>query len=312
MVVTSTQMATLSFNQKIATLPEVSDSPVDFIASMDPVPLKSTWSLWEQLQQNQPQTGTAELSAQTSTISYGDLTRKVASVRDVQSFWKYFMHLPQPSSILGESLKVQRQDDESTTPHTLAAIMFFRDDIRPEWEDEANRKGGHFQFTLQHERTRSGKDAAVPGKAEAVASNWLARTDEFWNNLVLGLVGGTIEPDDFVTGIRLVDKVKPPIKPGARPVGHLRIEVWFRDASDKAKIEQLEQSIEAHLKSRLDGTVAPEIFPGYRLDMRTHEESGSPGEDKGPRAGKKPHAKGPKPFSRRSSVEEGQQPSSMD
>jgi translation initiation factor 4E len=304
MVLNVSPMTTLSFNPKVVNVSEIDGASRTSVDTNQPIPLKSSWSLWEQLQQNQPQTATAD---QSTTISYGDLTRKVATVSDIQSFWKYFMHLPQPSSILGESLKVQRQDNETSTPHTLAAIMFFRNEIRPEWEDEANRKGGHFQFTLQHERTRSGKEATnIPVKPDPASSNWLARTDEFWNNLVLGLVGGTIEPDEFVTGIRLVDKVKAPIKPGARPVGHLRIEIWFRDAADKEKIQKLEESIEAHLKSRLDGSLASEIFPGYRLDMRTHEESGHSEEKSGSRISKKPHgaSKGPRQFSRKSSVDE--------
>ncbi len=304
MVINISSMATLSFNPKVAKLSDIDSVATVSVDVKESIPLKSSWSLWEQLQQNAPQQSSAhdQPGQAPGAASYGDLTRKVATVNDIQSFWKYFMNLPQPSTILGESLKVQRQDEEGTTPHTLAAIMFFRGEIKPEWEHEANKKGGHFQFTLQHERTRSGKDSLTLVKPDPVSTNWLARTDEFWNNLVLGLVGGTIEPDEFVTGIRLVDKVKPPIKPGARPVGHLRIEIWFRDASDKVKINKLEESIDAHLKSRLDGSVAAEIFPGYRLDMRTHEDTGNTGGDEKSRITRK--LRTAKPLSRRSSTDE--------
>ena len=292
MVVRQSSKVTLSFNQKLVSGSDIQSAiPVQDLSEIDvskPIPLKSSWALWEQLQQNQsPATPSEEaVAAGAQQTNYGDLTRKVAAVADIQSFWKFFMHLPQPSSILGESLKALRQDSEDAPAHTLAAIMLFREDIRPEWEDEANKKGGHFQFLLQLERTRLSKDTPA-GKSEGpTANNWLAQTDEFWNNLVLGLIGGTLEPEDFVTGIRLVDKVKAPIKPGARPVGHLRVEIWFRDASDKAKVRALEESIEAHLKSRMDGSSASEIFPGFRLDMRTHEETGD--EKAAPRATRKP------------------------
>lgn len=279
-------MISLSFNQKLVAASDI-DRAIQSRApqSIDctkPIPLRSSWSLWEQLQQAQSAISTPDQQAApllNVTANYGDLTRKVASVSDVQSFWRYYSHLPQPSAILGESMKVVRQESEDGPIHTLAALMLFRGDIRPEWEDPANRKGGHFQFTLQLERTRSNKDAPPAGKSDSAHTSWMAQTDEYWNNLVLGLIGETLEPSDFVTGVRLVDKVKLPIKPGSRAVGHIRIEIWFRDASDKAKIHLLEESVESHLKNRLDGSISSEVFPGYRLDMRTHEETGNhPGE----------------------------------
>lgn len=267
------QMA-LTFNRKLFPNNELESTTQSSLAAKfetdKPIPLKYTWSLWEQLQQNQPANIPAEQAAPAANQSanYGDLTRKVVSISDIQSFWRYFAHLPQPSSILGESMKVIRKEVGEETGHTLAALMLFKEDIRPEWEDDANKNGGHFQFTLQLERSRSTKEGGqVSGK-----DNWLAQTDEYWNNLVLGLIGGTLDSDDFVTGIRLVDKVKLPVKPGARPVGHIRVEIWFRNAKDTAKITALEEAVEAHLRCKLDGTMAPDVFPGYRLDMRSHEE----------------------------------------
>lgn len=288
-------MISLSFNQKLVSGSDIDDSVISRnppkIDISQPIPLKSSWSLWEQLQQSQSASSNSDQQAApvvSTAANYGDLTRKVATVSDVQSFWRYFLHLPQPSAILGESMKVVRQESEDGPIHTLAALMLFRDDIRPEWEDPANRRGGHFQFTLQLERSRSSKETPSIVKPDQVGSAWMAQTDEYWNNIVLGLIGETLEPADFVTGVRLVDKVKLPIKPGARAVGHIRIEIWFRDASDKLKIQTLEESVESHLKNRLDGSIASEIFPGYRLDMRTHEDSGNNGE------GEKNAARGPK------------------
>ena len=33
------------------------------------------------------------------------------------------------------------------------------------------------------------------------------QVDEYWNNLVLGMIGATIEPANMITGLRLVDKL---------------------------------------------------------------------------------------------------------
>lgn len=270
----------LSFNRKLVSSFDVDHAvPAPANGKIDvtkPIPLKHTWALWEQLQQGTTNTlpgdviSTAPPAA--ASASYGELTSRVATIADVQTFWKYFVHLPQPSQILGESKKIVRQDSEDSPAHTLAALMLFRDKIRPEWEDESNKKGGHFQFTLQFERSRPVKDPAPSVGKDAGGSNWLAQTDEYWNNIVLGLIGGSLDPNDFITGIRLVDKVKPPPRSGARPVGHIRVEVWFRDAHDTLKINALKDALEAHMRCRLDGSMTHEMFPGYRLDMRSHEE----------------------------------------
>merc|ERR1711933_579496 len=59
--------------------------------------------------------------------------------------------------------------------HVIDAIMIFRDNVRPEWEDKLNATGGHFQFQLKPN---------IGG----------GQVDEYWNNLVLGMIGATIEP----------------------------------------------------------------------------------------------------------------------
>merc|ERR1719337_533800 len=80
--------------------------------------------------------------------------------------------MPQPSELLEQKRMVREQHDGL---HVIDAIMIFRDGIRPEWEDPANSSGGHFQFQLK---------PAIGGGS----------IDEYWNNLVLGLIGCTIEP----------------------------------------------------------------------------------------------------------------------
>lgn len=246
------------------------------------IPLKHTWALWEQLQQGgiPPQHDVAPTAENGATsASYTDLTAKVVTISDVQTFWRYFANLPQPSQILGESKKIVRQDTENGPTNTLAALMLFKEGVRPEWEDPANSKGGHFQFNLQLERSRNTKETML-GSAikEAGTSNssWLTQTDEYWNNIVLGMIGGTLDSDDFITGVRLVDKIKPAPKQGGKPVGHIRVEVWFRDISDTTKVNALRESLETHMRCRIDGSVANEgltMFPGYKLDMRSHNSS---------------------------------------
>ena len=278
-------MISLSFNRKLVSLSEIDKAiPIANGEKVDiskPIPLKHTWALWEQLQQSgtpgqvDPAPGASNPA---QTASYTDLTAKVVTISDVQTFWRFFANLPQPSQILGESKKIVRQDTENGPTNTLAALMLFKDGIRPEWEDPANNKGGHFQFNLQLERTRNTKETMLGSGIKEGASNssWLTQTDEYWNNIVLGLVGGTLDPEDFVTGVRLVDKIKPAPKQGGKPVGHIRVEVWFRDINDKTNVNALRESLETHMRCRIDGSIATDatsMFPGYKLDMRSHNSS---------------------------------------
>lgn len=77
------------------------------------------------------------------------------------------------------------------------------------WEDTLNANGGHFE--ARYPLTRD-DDAQ-------------AKVDEHWNNLVLGIIGATIDPVGMITGVRLVDKLRT-----NRGGGFLRIEIWFTDA----------------------------------------------------------------------------------
>merc|ERR1719469_1587060 len=136
---------------------------------------------------------------------YSDATHKVAQFTSVQDFWKIWNHMPQPSELLEQKRMVREQPDGL---HVIDAIMIFRDGVKPEWEDKLNANGGHFQFQLK---------PTVGG----------AQMDEYWNNLVLGMTGCTIEPANMITGIRLVDKLS-----FKRSDRFIRLEIWFTNYKD--------------------------------------------------------------------------------
>mmetsp|Transcript_35904 Transcript_35904/g.86431 ORF Transcript_35904/g.86431 Transcript_35904/m.86431 type:complete len:226 (+) Transcript_35904:44-721(+) len=195
------------------------------------LPLRHTWVLWEQI--SQPSDGKAS--------QYSDATHKVCSCATVQEFWRIWNHMPQPSELLEQKRLVREQKDGL---HTIDSLMLFREGIRPEWEDGANATGGHFQFQL--------KPPTGGGQI-----------DEYWNNLVLGMVGGTIEPLDMITGIRLVDKLS-----GPRAAGLIRVEVWFKNYDDTKAVQDLKRSVDKCMATRLDGTVGNPP----RSDTKSHSK----------------------------------------
>merc|ERR1712007_229650 len=139
-------------------------------------------------------------SSDTKAAQYSDATHRVASFSTVKEFWKYWSHLPQPSELLDGKRFVREAGD---TRNVVDALMMFREGIKPEWEDEKNASGGHFQFQLKP--TLSG-----------------GTIDEYWNNIVLGMIGGTIEPAEMITGVRLVDKLN---------------QVWFTNFEDAERVD---------------------------------------------------------------------------
>mmetsp|Transcript_8165 Transcript_8165/g.17796 ORF Transcript_8165/g.17796 Transcript_8165/m.17796 type:complete len:231 (+) Transcript_8165:60-752(+) len=210
----------LSFNHNFSGLADTADvDPEQEELLKKDLPLRYNWWVWEQIMQ----------SSDGKTAQYSDATHKVCSFSTVQEFWRIWNHMPQPSELLEQKRMVREQKDGL---HVIDAVMLFRDNIRPEWEDGANATGGHFQFQLKPQ---------VGG----------GQIDEYWNNLVLGIVGSTIEPANMITGIRLVDKLS-----GPRAAGLIRLEVWFTNYDDSQAVNNLRRSVEKCMATRLDGSLS--------------------------------------------------------
>mmetsp|Transcript_30643 Transcript_30643/g.55990 ORF Transcript_30643/g.55990 Transcript_30643/m.55990 type:complete len:240 (+) Transcript_30643:73-792(+) len=225
----------VSFNNKVTpgvAFAVTSPEQVEDMKQMDP-PLRHGWTIWEQIMQ------TPESKAQ-----YSDATHRIASFNTVKGFWRYWNHLPQPSELVDGKKFVR---DTGDTTSVVDALMVFRNGIKPEWEDPVNASGGHFQFQL--------KPSLGDGKGGII--------DEYWNNIVLGMIGGTLEPADMVTGARLVDKL------GQTRAASIRIEVWFSNFEDTEKVDMLQRNLEKCMSTRLDGTVAKEA-PWGKTDRRSH------------------------------------------
>lgn len=222
----------LSFNPKISPSPGPTEGHVsDEVNGKDPR-FRYTWTIWEQVQDNDPK------------AAYSDATHKVLNFSTARQFWRYWNHVPQPSELL-EGKKYIRESDSGR--NVVDALMVFRDGIKPEWEDTVNATGGHFQFQLKN---------ALGGGA----------IDEYWNNIVLGIVGGTIQPAELITGVRLVDKMSQ-----ARQAS-VRIEVWFSNYENTEQIDLLQKSLEACMATGLDGTVQPGT-PWGRTDRKNHSST---------------------------------------
>jgi len=227
-------MAFLSFNESFnSNLKFTTDNTEenDEMLKKD-LPLRYPWAIWEQIMQSNEK-----------TAAYSDATHKVAGFNTVQAFWKLWNHMPQPSELLEQKRMVREQPDGL---HVIDAIMIFRENILPQWEDKANATGGHFQFQLKPN---------IGG----------GQVDEYWNNLVLGMIGATIEPANMITGVRLVDKLS-----GPRAANVIRLEVWFSNFDDTQAVQMLKRNVEKCMATKLDGTLG--TFP--KCETKAHATPG--------------------------------------
>ncbi|KAL8446068.1 hypothetical protein Emed_005247 [Eimeria media] len=221
----------LSFNPSVTDAVNLDECITEERSADQPLPLQHTWHVWEQIQR--------EMTHSDRAADYSENTRDLASFNTVQTFWQLWAHIPQPSELLGHKRMI-RQDNNGRS-HVVDALMIFREGVQPMWEDPQNASGGHFEYRITPFQTKAGQ------------------LDEYWNNLVLGLVGGTIEHSDYITGIRLVDK----LGQGRNPC--IRMEVWTKKC-DRVVQDKISKDLEKCFATKLDGSLGS----APRGDWKSH------------------------------------------
>ena len=163
----------------------------------------------------------------------------------LKEFWNAFRACPQPSEFLS-------REKVSFGESIVDSIMIFREGISPEWEDPLNAEGGHLQFHW--------KPSNVAGP----------ELDEYWNNIVLALIGNTVEGEGefagtpILQGVRFVDKTSAVGKQAG-----VRIEVWHGKPADSRHLQKVRSRLEKAMALHLDGSSG--LIP--RCDLRQHSSA---------------------------------------
>lgn len=108
-------------------------------------PLHTKWTLWY----TKPSVDKSE--------SWSDLLRPVTSFETVEEFWAIQNAIPKPHELPFRS-----------------DYHLFRNDIRPEWEDPSNSKGGKWNFQFRNKNTN---------------------IDELWLRSLLAVIGESIDEE---------------------------------------------------------------------------------------------------------------------
>lgn len=159
---------------------------------------------------------------------------RLADAATVEAFWRVLAHLPQPSDVFSVAVQKRVVRPKVNGRH-LEAIGLFKTGVAPEWEFPLNLKGGHWECR---------KDFA------------LGDLDRLWYDLVLALVGETLETGRDIIGARVVDKSK-------TKRTEYRLEVWVGTAHTSATLEILE---------RLTTLLRP-IDPDICFEWKAHGDS---------------------------------------
>ncbi len=133
---------------------------------------------------------------------------------DVCSFWSYYLHFLKPSDVFATRERARMLVDN----RSIEGFGMFRTSIKPQWEDEANANGGHWEIT---------------------GFGGLESVDEAWETLVLLCVGHTITEGDYAAGVRVVDKSK-------RSGVQYRLELWLTTKDPKV-VEESRQKMQAEV-----------------------------------------------------------------
>jgi translation initiation factor 4E len=164
-------------------------------------PLSHRWTLWY----TKPSTGQ-------SGEDWKDLLKQIVTVSTVEEFWGAFNSIPKIEEL-------QLKSDYS----------FFKDGIRPEWEDPHNGKGGRLMYVISN-KTRNqppGPDGQKP-----------VTGDEAWLKVLLGVIGGTLDNDkEIINGIFI----------NVRKMG-IRVNIWISDTKPQDQIRHIGQRFKELLR----------------------------------------------------------------
>mmetsp|Transcript_7827 Transcript_7827/g.12522 ORF Transcript_7827/g.12522 Transcript_7827/m.12522 type:complete len:225 (-) Transcript_7827:151-825(-) len=146
--------------------------------------------------------------------AYENNLRQIGKFNSVEGFWRIFNNLDKPSKM-----------------EVSANLHIFKEGIKPMWEDPINKKGGKLVISVR------AQDKGV--------------LDKYWEDLVLALVGETLDPGNELCGA-VASKRK----------AADRISLWFR-STDKP--------IVGELTKRMRDLV--NVANDMKIDFQAHETS---------------------------------------
>ena len=189
-----------------------SDSKIDnYIQNeREKVLLNRSWSFWENYE-----------SKNREEKNYSKLLKEIFTFGDLISFWQFWNKYPGSDTkqifYNGECIKYFFKEK-----YRIIAMNLFEKGIRPEWEDEKNKKG---------------KTLILEYVISSNLDQFLSLVTESWMKLICYLIGETIPHSNNINGVRFVDKTK---------FGYLKniifkFEVWVNSSIEDKELSDLKE-----------------------------------------------------------------------
>ena len=176
------------------------------------VKLNREWSFWENYE-----------SKNKDEKDYSKLLKEIYTFNDIISFWQFWNKYPgsETSSVFfnGDCLKYFFNEK-----YRIIAMNLFEKGIRPEWEDEKNKKGKIFNL-----------EYIVNNELE----KFLTVVKENWTKLLCLIIGESLPCSKYINGVRFVDKTK---LSGWKKI-IFRFEVWVNSGISDEEVEILKKEL---------------------------------------------------------------------
>ncbi len=163
-------------------------------------PLYTVWGLWREGGDQRP-------SIDTTADEWCTRLTLIVNLSSVEDFWRLFNNFDPLNDIpIGVSLN------------------FFKQDIKPLWEDPANDGGGRWYFNLEKPRHPADLD------------EYNSQAQETWLYILLSLIGNTIDRHDLICGAVVSIRAR-----------ETRFMIWTRK-SEVSRIIELGKLLKRNLK----------------------------------------------------------------
>jgi hypothetical protein len=189
---------------------------------LEKVILQREWSFWENYE-----------SKIKDKKHYSDSFKEIYTFNNIIAFWQFWNKYPgnKASEIFfnGEYLKYFFKEK-----YRITAMNIFEKGIKPEWEDEKNKKGQI--LTLEY---------IVDKNLE----NFLSQIDGLWIKLIFLLIGENLPHSNNINGVRFVDKTR------VTKSVIFKFELWVNKNMKDEELEEIKQLLNTEFGCL--GTIKP-------------------------------------------------------
>lgn len=167
-------------------------------------PLQRKWKIWEMWEQNKQ-----------SSATFTEKMQEIGEFDTIFTFWQHWNYFPHSDpSKLFEDPETKAQYIIETLNRSIEAIGIFVEGVRPAWEDETNIKGSDLCIRKH--------------------SSEYNRLKDYWDKLVISVIGENLPHSEEIVGCRVVDKKN-----------NFKFEVWVKfDAyANEGKTREMKEAL---------------------------------------------------------------------